>query len=228
MTDIVALGGFDQGLEETRAIDAYTVRLTGKKRPEMLFIANASDDSEAYAEATCDIYRALGCHAEPLYLLRDPEGVKKAPERIAQADIVYVGGGNTRRMMKQWRQLGIDECLRRAAEGPGILTGMSAGAICWFEDGFSNTEIKDENGSDIYALVDGLGLLPGSLCPHFNDPPRRAFADKLARTRGYALDNCTALHVKNGECLALSTQAERRVYQVRPGSGLLRMPCELL
>jgi peptidase E len=112
-------------------------------------------------------------------------------------DILYVGGGTTKQMLAHWQKTGISKILLEAAHGGVILSGVSAGAICWF------SELLLGSPKDGYTLHKGLGLLAGSACPHFNnEPPRkRAFEEKIAKRHlaaGLAIDDGVAIHICNG------------------------------
>jgi len=116
-----------------------------------------------------------------------------------------VGGGNTVNMLAIWRAHGVDAILREAWEAGVVLAGMSAGALCWFEGG-----ITDSYGA-VDGLPDGLGLLPGSMCPHFDsEPGRRPVYLRLvaegALPAGIAADDDCALHFR-GTSLAEAVSA---------------------
>src|SRR5262249_40379394 len=120
-------------------------------------------------------------------------------ELLGEADIVYVGGGSTANMLAVWRIHGIDTMLLAAHQRGAVLTGSSAGAICWFEDG-----VTDSYGTPLDALRDGLGWLPGSFCPHYDSEAerrpvyRRLVADGTL-PGGFAGDDGVAFHFADGE-----------------------------
>jgi dipeptidase E len=112
-------------------------------------------------------------------------------------DILYVGGGATKKMLAHWQKIGICKILIEAAHGGLILSGVSAGAICWF------SELLLGSAKEGFTLHKGLGLLAGSACPHFsNEPPRkRAFEQQIANGRlaaGLAIDDGVAIHICDG------------------------------
>lgn len=124
-----------------------------------------------------------------------------APTHVAalfeQADIIYVAGGNTRTLLAIWCEFGVTALLKQAQEHGKVLCGVSAGAICWFDHGHS-----DSGGA--FALVDGLGFLPGALCPHFSsEAGRESSFVELVQLKNmhpaYALDDGVALHFKNDD-----------------------------
>ena len=117
MRRIVAIGGGEIRTSETYEIDAHIVGLTKKNNPTALFIPTASDDSEGYWEAFQSVYGdRLGCVTQVLLLQKDPPDPTTARETILNADLIYVGGGNTLRLMRTWRRHGIDVVLEEAAD----------------------------------------------------------------------------------------------------------------
>jgi dipeptidase E len=207
MRAIVAIGG---GLIRTRgtaAIDREIIRLSGKKHPRLLFLPTASSDAERYWIHVRNYFgNFLKCRTDVLYLIQDPPSPAEARKKILSADIVYVGGGNTLMMMRVWRRLGIDKLLRSAFGAGAVLCGISAGAICWFDSGHSDS-LSFYNPKDWkYVNVKGLGLIPGIHCPHYNSRtlgiPRRAhFREMIAKVGGIgiALENNCAIEFLDGK-----------------------------
>jgi peptidase E len=132
---------------------------------------------------------------------------------LTSQDIVYVGGGNTANMLAVWRVHGVDRMLKAAWERGVILTGVSAGMICWFEAG-----VTDSFGP-LAALRDGLGFLSGSACPHYDgETDRRPTYQGLVRAgfpEGYAADDGAALHFAGTALEAcVAGRPGARVYRV--------------
>jgi dipeptidase E len=192
LRNIVALGGGGfGGAGDDPLLDDFVLGLTGAERPAVCFIPTASGDADSYIVAFHAAFppeRARASHL-PLFA-RDRRDVRT---HLLAQDVVYVGGGNTVNMLAIWRAHGIDTILREAWEAGVVMAGMSAGALCWFEGG-----VTDSYGS-VDGLPDGLGLLPGSMCPHFDSEPgrrpvyRRLVADGALPPGVAADDNC-ALH----------------------------------
>jgi peptidase E len=137
---------------------------------------------------------------------------------VSECDVIYVGGGNTRNMLAIWGACGLDALLRRAWESGTVLCGISAGAICWFEQGHT-----DSAGS--LGAMTCLGFLPGSCCPHYDGEPGRqpsyhALIQQGALSAGYALDEGAALHFI-GESVAhiVTSRPAARAFYVRSESG---------
>ena len=169
MGKIVAIGGGDMGNHETSAIDQEILRLTGKRRPKALLIPTATYDSVDTWETFQRIYgKELGCETDVLWLLdRDPK-FEVLEELILSSDLVYVSGGNTLKMMRRWRKLGVDRVLNEAYTRGIVLSGVSAGAICWFNDGHSDSMHSYNPQNWKYIRVKGMGIIDALACPHFN------------------------------------------------------------
>jgi dipeptidase E len=118
-------------------------------------------------------------------------------ELVLESDLVFVGGGNTANMLAIWRLHGVDALLREAWERGAVLAGSSAGGICWFEHG-----VTDSFGPQL-GQMECLGFLPGSFCPHWDDEElRRPVYHRLLRDgfpAGYAADAGVGLHFIEGE-----------------------------
>ncbi|MFQ5621295.1 MAG: Type 1 glutamine amidotransferase-like domain-containing protein, partial [Candidatus Nanoarchaeia archaeon] len=110
MGKIVAIGGGEIKNFETLSIDRAITKLTGKKKPKALFIPTASGDAEGYWQTFQKVYgKRLGCRTDKLFLLREKPTNKEITKKIKWADLIYVGGGNTLRMLKIWRRKGVDK-----------------------------------------------------------------------------------------------------------------------
>jgi peptidase E len=152
----------------------------------VLFVPTASGDSADYL---LTFYQQLaGVDCEPSHLALFDRTVDDIGALIAAQDVVMVGGGNTANMLAIWRLHGVDRALRQAYAQGIVLTGWSAGCLCWFEGG-----VTDSFTPELGPLRDGLGLLSGSACPHFDSEDRRAlvYAREIAAglPAGIALDD---------------------------------------
>ncbi len=213
--NIIAIGGGSLKKKETLAIDRYIVKLTGKESPRALFIPTASNDPVDYCEAFDHIYGVLlGCRTDHLLLYNKPGDRSAAARKIKSADLVYVGGGNTLRMMKMWRRLGIDRLLIRACQRGAVLAGSSAGAICWHEWGHSDSRAYSGKKKWSYIKVRGLGLRPGLYCPHLDLEKRHtSFKKMVAREKmtGIACDNFAAVHYYDSSTICITSRRKARV-----------------
>jgi len=211
MTHIVAIGGGEIADGETSGIDRRIVAAADGASPTALFVPTASGDAAGYRETFHDYYGdELGCETEVLRLVDDPDDDAAIERKIAAADLVYVGGGDTLSMLDRWRERGVDERLRQAAEDGTVLAGLSAGALCWFEGGLGDAHPDVE-----YAPLDALGWIDGlRFTPHAHAERRRAFADALRGTgaAGLALTDRAAVEVRDGEYRILTDDDDATAY----------------
>ncbi len=219
---IFAIGGGEIGRPgypiETTALDREMIQLTGKKKPRILFLPTASGDSEEYVAVVQEHFGGrLGCEVDWLYLMKENPSYREIQEKVFSADIVYVGGGNTAKMMRIWRRKGVDELLKKAHKRDIVLSGLSAGSICWFREGHSDSrKINGKKGE--YSKVRGLGLIPAIHCPHYDiEIARRPhLRSMMQKTSGVAIaiDNCCALEVVNEEYRIISARKGAHAYKV--------------
>jgi dipeptidase E len=225
---IVAIGGGEIRTRGTAEIDREIIRLTNRKNPLLLFIPTASGDSERYWRHVREYFgRFLKCKTDVLFLIHDRPSKNQIREKILAADIVYVGGGNTLFMMRLWRRLGVDKLLRQAYKNGTVLSGISAGAICWFESGHSDSMSFYRPRNWRYINVQGLGLIKGVHCPHYNSrtrgvPRRKHFRDMIAKIggMGIALENNCAIEFIDGEFYrVISSRDYANAYRVYKQDG---------
>ena len=220
MGSIVAIGGGAIRTLATEPLDREIVLLTGKSRPHALLIPTASSDASDYSPAFDRVYGTrLGCTTDVLYLLGSTPAPRMVRDKIDRADIIYVGGGNTLMMMRRWRHLGVDALLRAAFERGAVMCGVSAGAICWFDRGHSDSMAYYNSDDWKYIAVTGLGLVKGIACPHYNShtngvPRREDFQHMLKRLRrpGLAIDNNCALAFSDDGFRVLSTRQRANAF----------------
>jgi peptidase E len=164
--NVVAMGGggFLSG-DPASPLDDLLLSLAGVPRPHVVFLPTATGDSERAVDAFEGAWSARECTTDVVLTFGVPE---RPAERVAAADVVVVGGGNTANMLAIWRLHGIDEALRGAWERGAAIGGVSAGANCWFE-----ACVTDSFSIELDGLADGLGFLGGSYCPHFDGEERR-------------------------------------------------------
>jgi dipeptidase E len=219
---IVAMGGGGFLMEPSPLLDDYALALAGTAEPAVCFLATASGDAAADIEAFHRAFPPGRARATHLSLFRRDE--RDPREHLLHQDVIYVAGGNTVNLLAVWRAHGIDAALREAWDAGVVLCGMSAGALCWFEAG-----VTDSYGR-LRALHDGLGLLPGSHCPHYDGEAerrptyRRAVAEGLPA--GIAADDGCALHFAGTELVeSVSSRPGARAYRVEPeAEGVVETP----
>ena len=219
---IMAIGGGEIGRPgfpiETEKIDRETIRLSGKKHPKLLFIPTASSDSEGYVDVVKKYFgQRLGCRVDSLLLLKEKKSKQAIRKKILDSDIVYVGGGNTLKMMIVWRKLGVDKILKEASGMGVILSGVSAGAICWFK--YTNSDSrKFTNPKSPMIRVMGLGLVSALCCPHYNgERERKPQLRKMMRNTpgiAVALDNCAAIEIVDNQYRIITSKPSAGAYKV--------------
>ena len=206
-------------------LDRYILSLSDKPRPRVCFIGTASGDSERYIGNYLRAYRSLDCEANYLALFKPP--TRDLRGYVFDHDIVHVGGGNTKNLLCLWREWGLDQILREAYQSGIVLSGMSAGMICWFEDC-----VTDSFG-DSLDRIDGLGILKGSATPHFDgEAQRKPYYLKMlheGRVRGgIALDDGVGalyLDEKLDSCVSSRPKAGAYLYE---GTRETRLPVRFL
>lgn len=226
MPNIVSIGGGGLHPDGTDAIDREILRLSGKKKPRVLFVPTASEDSADYCERFEAVYGdALNCPTDQLLLYRNRPAQAGIKRKIETADVVYVGGGNTLRMMKFWRKLGIDEMLKRAWRRGAVMCGSSAGAICWLNWGCSDSRSFSGKPNWEYIRVHGLGFANIAGCPHYHGEKReRAFEEMIRKTGdiAVALDDYAALAIVDDRWKILTSQPGAKAYRLMRMDGEVR------
>ncbi|MFT4976176.1 MAG: dipeptidase E [Myxococcota bacterium] len=208
---ILALGGGGWAMEpENPLLDDFLLSLSDTPSPRIMLLPTASGDSR---ELIARFEAAFADRAQPshLSLFRRTEPI----EALLDQDIVFVSGGNTANMLAIWRLHGVGRVLRRCWEQGVVLAGLSAGSLCWFEGG-----VTDSFSIDLGPLPDGLGLLPGSHCPHYDgEALRRPVYTELLRSAalppGVAVDDGAALLYRGTTLVeAVSSRPGARAWQV--------------
>ena len=197
-------------------IHRYTLELTGKERPRVLFLGTAAGDDPTYIVSFYETYNSERCLPAHLRLFHITS--TDIHKFILDHDVIHVAGGNTANMLEVWRLHGVDVALREAWENGAVMTGGSAGGLCWFEAGTT-----DSFGPDLQPLADGLGFLQGSFCPHYDAeelrrPVYRALVDE-GFPAGYGVDDHAALHFVGTELReVVGAHPNAAAYRVEPGS----------
>lgn len=223
MSKIIAVGGGEIGRPgftfETIKIDKEIIKLSGKKSPKLLFIPTASSDSESYYEVVKKYFgKKLSCRVDVLYLIKKQINFKEIKDKILNADIIYVGGGNTLKMMNVWKRIGVDKILRQAYKKNIVLSGVSAGAICWFKYGNSDSRKFTAKKQTSLIKVSGLGFFEILLCPHYDrEVDRKESLKKMTKKSkevALALDNCSAIEIVNDKYRIITSKKTAKAYKV--------------
>lgn len=193
MKAIIPIGGGEISLKSTLKIDEYIVSLIKKETKKVLFIPTASGDMVSYIEKFKAYYESLGCEVDTL-LLSKTQNDNLIRSKIFSSDIIYIGGGNTARMMRIFKRNKVNEYLLMAYEKGIILTGLSAGAMAYFTNGYSDSN-RSTNPESSLCLVKCLNIIPYCFCPHYNEEERKSF-DEFVVSKGFnglALEDDVAL-----------------------------------
>jgi Peptidase E len=218
---IVAIGGGENGRlqddgsrnpYETAPMDLEIIRLTGKNKPNFLFLGHANIGvQEGYFSVMVDIYNKMySCECRILHS-DDLADRTKTQELINWADIIYVGGGNTRSMIELWKTTEFDEVLTKAYEDGKVMCGVSAGANCWFKFCSSDAlQIEQNDPNAPLIKVDALGLVDGLFTPHCDEKDRLNHMKDLLQTEdtiGVAMSNCAAIVIVDDEFRIITSDA---------------------
>ena len=196
MKVIIPIGGGEISTQSTLKIDKYIVELANKEKPKVLFIPTASGDMNSYVEKFTNYYQSLGCEVDAL-LLSTTDNDNLIRSKIFTSDIIYIGGGNTAKMMRIFKRSKVNEYLKIAYERGIILTGLSAGAMAYFSNGYSDSN-RSTNINASLTEVKCLNFIPYCFCPHYNEQERKSF-DEFVKNKNYnglAIDdNCALLYI---------------------------------
>jgi dipeptidase E len=208
---IIAIGG--GGMEpDNPALDRYVLAQARTRNPAICFLGTASGDADAYVARFYAAFSKHQCRPTHVPLFARTPDLKQV---LLTQDVIYVGGGNTKSMLATWREWGIPRILSQAWKAGILLAGVSAGAICWFKIGIT------DSWADRLTGLPGLGLLPGTCCPHFDgEVERRPALHRLVTAgvvpRALALDDGAAAHfVGRTRVRIVSARPEARGYDVR-------------
>lgn len=185
----------------------YVGGLTGKENPKICYLPTASGDHPNNIKYWKSICKTLNLEEHILKVWVSASAKNKSfEEQLLSVDAIVVGGGNTLNMLGIWKAQGIDVVLKKALKKGIVLSGGSAGSICWFENGVSDSRPTR------LSLVKGLGFLPYSNCPHYAEKPRKELYHQLLSegkmTKGYATDDLSGVLFKNGNAIASVSQSD--------------------
>ena len=192
--NIIAIGGGGFGANPGQGIiEEYILKQTKKKNPKICFIPTATGDNEAYKVNFYSTFTNLNCCPSHLDFFKRTPNLN---DLILSQDAIFVGGGNTKSMLAVWREWGLDKILKKAYLKGTVMSGVSAGAICWFQNG-----ITDSWASNL-KMMPCLNFIKGTCCPHYDEEPERKPAVKNFLIRNkmknvYAVDGGAALHIKD-------------------------------
>jgi dipeptidase E len=210
---IIAMGGGGFSMEpENPLLDLYVLKQTEKENPKVCFIPTASGDSPGYIERFYTSFKKHQCVPSHLSLFNGH--TSEIEKFILDQDVLYVGGGNTRNLLTLWIDWGLDKFIKKAYEQGTVLAGLSAGSICWFEQG-----VTDSIPGRLSSLQ-CLGWLKGSNCPHYDGETERRPSYHRLMTKneilpGVATEDGVAAHFINEKLVDyVSSHHDKKAYSV--------------
>ena len=191
MRQVIAIGGGGFGrTQASNLIEQYILDQATKNTPNICFIPTATGDLDPYVVNFYTVFSRLDCHPTHISFFKRTMDLEA---HIAKQDIVFVGGGNTKSMLAVWRDWGLDLILKNAYDRGVIMSGVSAGAICWFEQGLT------DSWADELKMMPCMNFIPGNCAPHYDEEPERRPATKKLLESDiiksmYGIEGGAALH----------------------------------
>lgn len=217
MKKMVLIGGGDIGRAstpyETKEIDEEIVKMTTKENPIFLFIGLASNSSDSYYDTIKKIYQNLGCtttYLKKKNIINNPDLAK---EKILSANIIYIGGGDTIKLLNVIKEYQLDIPLKEVYQKGTILVGISAGAIALSKEGFSDSLIL-RGESTSYTFLEGLNINNLSICPHhnINTTKNNELKEQINNRNVYCLENQTAIVLEDDLIRIIKSNPQKNVY----------------
>ena len=224
MRRIIAIGGGELRERTTLAIDEYIANLAkeraGDRRANALFIPTASHDFMPYYNTFHKVYTGVfNIKTDVALTVFKEVDLEKLKGKFEKADMIYVGGGDTVFMLNSWKESGLLPLLKDAYERGVIIAGLSAGAICWFSDMYTDSEEALGEGEK-YAMFKGLGWIEGTISPHYG--ARMLDFDKIVcynDFRAYGLEDNSALVIEEGQVVkSLSSGGKAWIIESKQGN----------
>ncbi len=206
---------FVYGGGSDKPIINHIIKLTKKENPKVCFVPTATGDSTVSIASWHSLCEGLPMRPHVMRVFIDSYTTKESfEEKLMKMDAVFVGGGNTLNMMAIWKSQGIDLALRKAYDSGILMTGASAGSLCWFESGTTDSRPKE------LSKVECLGWIKASHCPHYNveEFRRPVYHDLITRKElspGYACDNQSGIYFENENMIhCVSSNPKSKSYYV--------------
>ena len=192
MRQVIAIGGGGFGrTQASNLIEQYILdQANNKSSPSICFIPTATGDLDPYVVNFYSVFSKLDCKPSHISFFKRTIDLE---EHIAKQDIIFVGGGNTKSMLAVWREWKLDKILKTAYERGAVMSGVSAGAICWFDQGLT------DSWADQLKIMPCMNFILGNCAPHYDEEPeRRPATKKLLEenviTSMYGIEGGAALH----------------------------------
>ena len=222
---IVAIGGGGFGRSiSSNLIEKYILNLKEKNSPKICFLPTATGDNDSYIVRFYSIFNQLNCQPSHIEFFNRTTNIKKM---IMEQDVVFVGGGNTKSMLAIWNDWGMSDLLKDAYNEGIILSGVSAGAICWFTNG-----ITDSWDNEL-RILPCLDFIRDTCCPHYDEEASRIpYVKKILLEKKVnnciAIEGGTAIHFVDGKPFKnVSFKNKKNTYNVfLNNSDIIQIPFE--
>ena len=210
--NIIAIGGGGFGRSNsTYLIEKYILNLSEKNCPKVCFIPTATGDDDSYIVRFYSVFTRLNCIPSHIEFFKRTIDIRN---HILNQDVVFVGGGNTKSMLAVWNDWGMSSLLNHAYNEGVIMSGVSAGAICWFTNG-----ITDSWDNEL-RILPCLDFIKGTCCPHYDEEPERIpYVKKLLLdekiSNCIAIEGGSAIHFIDGKPFKnISFKKDKNTYNV--------------
>lgn len=194
---LIGGGNTRGGAWETENIDREVVKMTDKAMPQFLFVGLASSFADSYYDAMKNIYKSLGCNCQYLKKKNIINNRDIVEAKINNADIIYIGGGDTIKLLNELKEYNLEELFIEAFKKNKVIVGISAGAIILCNEGYSDS-LKLRGESDKYEFIKGLGCLDLIFSPHHSEEKYSEMMTEIGDRKVYSLENGTALKIVDG------------------------------
>lgn len=193
---IIAIGGGGFGRNPHHLlIEEYILKQSNAEKPRICFLPTASAEEKSYIVNFYTAFSKLNCYPSHINLFQRTLSLRSI---INKQDIIFVGGGNTKSMLAVWKEWKLDKLLLKAYSRGAVLAGVSAGAICWFTSGVTDSWASNLN------IIDCLDFVKGCCCPHYSGekdrrPSVHQFITDQKIESCYAIEDGAALHFKDNK-----------------------------
>ena len=225
--NIIAIGGGGFGRNPgDGVIEQYILDQANVEKPNICFIPTATGDNEAYKVNYYSTFSKLNCNPVHLDFFKRTPNLEKL---ISEQNAIFIGGGNTKSMLAVWKDWGLDDLLHKAYKNGVVMSGVSAGANCWFE-----SAVVDSWADDL-QVINCMGFVKGNYCPHYDEEPQRRpsvkkFLEDEVFDSCFSSEGNSALHIKNeSDYLSINFGKEKKSYKVSLVNGkVMEVPFENL
>ena len=225
--NIIAIGGGGFGRNPgDGVIEQYILDQANVEKPNICFIPTATGDNEAYKVNYYSTFSKLNCNPVHLDFFKRTPNLEKL---ISEQNAIFIGGGNTKSMLAVWKDWGLDDLLHKAYKNGIVMSGVSAGANCWFE-----SAVVDSWADDL-QVINCMGFVKGNYCPHYDEEPQRRpsvkkFLEDEVFDSCFSSEGNSALHIKNeSDYLSINFGKEKKSYKVSLVNGkVIEVPFENL